>query len=111
MLASNFLLSNGISVPSYNTSSFLLTVSGCTFTSSEVISKSACFAASEKNPIPLPTFRLVWSKKGRMLVSHSSCFELMYSSAFMCGGGEIRTHGTLWYSCFQDRCDRPLCHP
>lgn len=27
------------------------------------------------------------------------------------GGGEIRTHGTLRHSCFQDRCNRPLCHP
>lgn len=27
-----------------------------------------------------------------------------------CGGGEIRTHGGLPHSCFQDRCIRPLCH-
>ncbi len=27
------------------------------------------------------------------------------------GGGEIRTHGTLRYDGFQDRCVRPLCHP
>ena len=27
-----------------------------------------------------------------------------------CGGGEIRTHGALRHSCFQDKCDRPLCH-
>src|SRR5258705_5021669 len=27
------------------------------------------------------------------------------------GGGEIRTHGALRHSCFQDKCIRPLCHP
>src|SRR3989338_6675609 len=25
------------------------------------------------------------------------------------GGGEIRTHGALRHSCFQDRCTKPLC--
>lgn len=28
----------------------------------------------------------------------------------ICGSGEIRTHGALRHSCFQDKCDRPLCH-
>ena len=27
----------------------------------------------------------------------------------LCGGGEIRTLGTFRYSCFQDRCTKPLC--
>jgi hypothetical protein len=33
---------------------------------------------------------------------------MLFSSS---GGGEIRTLGTLRHSCFQDKCDRPLCHP
>src|SRR3989344_834505 len=27
------------------------------------------------------------------------------------GGGEIRTHGALRHSCFQDKCDRPTLPP
>src|SRR3989304_7497543 len=39
-----------------------------------------------------------------------SFFSAVFHCVSNCGGGEIRTHGALRHSCFQDKCDRPLCH-
>ncbi len=34
------------------------------------------------------------------------------SAKIGCGGGGIRTPGTLiTHGCFQDSCNKPLCHP
>ena len=40
-----------------------------------------------------------------------SCFGFSAYRAPRSGGGGIRTHGTLRLSGFQDRRNRPLCHP
>ena len=94
---------------------------GCPFLTHQdrPLSKTRC-ARDWLTPIPLggsymrncgTSSRLEGPRPIPSMLESFACLLGATRASFSCGGGGIRTPGTLRYVGFQDRCIQPLCHP